>query len=391
MSGGAPVRLLHVAPWIRTTGGVETLLARHAQADAALGFDAAQLALFDPADGGAHGAYATHAFSWRSTPRGMQAAMARACAARAGSVIAWHNAWGLPWFAPADGSVRRIACLQDSVTHFGPLLPGLAGWVDGATCLSAAAARSIRAGLPELPPERVAVMPLPIVAPPGLSARRPARDEWVIGCAGRLVRAQKRWDRLVPFVEELRRLGVRHRLEIISDGPLRPWLERRLGRDPAIRFLGWQSRADYWQRMQDWDAAVSFTDHEGGPIVLLEAMAAGVIPLYPAIGGSLGDECAPRVDPRCHYPAGDPVAAARALAELRAAPPAELEAMRSRAQAVARTHGPEEYEQAFARLVRAVAAGPRLSRPPGGVRPGRLADWLPLGLLTRVWPAALER
>lgn len=386
-----PIRLLHLCPWIRTTGGVETLLARHARADAGLGFDAWQLSLFDKAPARAGERYGTLAFSWRSTPHEMRRAVAAACAARAGSVIAWHNAWGLAWLADMDCSSRRIACLQDSVTHFGPLLPGLAGAVDGVTCLSESAARAIRAGLPGLPPERVAVMPLPIAPPTGLDPDRPERDEWLIGCAGRLVRAQKRWDRLVPFVAELRRLGVRHRIEVISDGPLRPWLERRLGGDPAIRFLGWQGTEDYWRRLQAWDACVSFTDHEGGPIVLLEAMAAGVIPLYPAVGGSLGDDCAPRVDPRCHYPAGNPVAAARALQSLQGAPRAEVAAMRRRAREVALAHGPEAYEQAFARFARFIAGSPRISREPaGGGRGLRLSDRLPLGLLTRAWPSALR-
>lgn len=386
-----PIRLLHVCPWIRTIGGVETLLARHARADAAHGFDAWQLALFDKIPARADEPYATQAFSWRSTPRGMRRAIARACAVRAGSVIAWHNAWGLAWLADVDASHRRIACLQDSVMHFGPLLPGLAGAVDGVTCLSESAAGAIRAGLPALAPERVAVMPLPIAPPPGLDPDRPERGEWLIGCAGRLVRAQKRWDRLVPFVAELRRLGVSYRIEVISDGPLRPWLERRLGDDPAVRFLGWQGTEDYWRRLQAWDACVSFTDHEGGPIVLLEAMAAGVIPLYPAIGGSLGDDCVPRVDPRCHYPAGNPVAAARALQALLGAPRAEVAAMRRRAREVALAHGPEAYEREFLRFTRFIADSPRISREPTGDRKPRMSDWLPLGLLARAWPSALQR
>lgn len=385
------IRLLHVCPWVRSIGGVETLLARHAKADRAHEFDARQVALFDRTPAGPDEPYSTQAFSWRTPPRTIRQAMARTFASHAGSIITYHNAWGMPWFADVDCSRRRIACLQDSVTHFGPLLPGLAGIVDGVTCLSEAAASSIRAGLPDLPPDRVAVLPLPIVPPPGLSVARPEQSEWIIGCAGRLVRAQKRWDRLVPFVEELRQLGVRYRIEVISDGPLRPWLEQRLGGDPAIRFIGWQDSSHYWQRLQTWDATVSFTDHEGGPIVLLEAMAAGVIPLYPAIGGSLGDDYAARIDPRCYYPAGDPRAAARALQVLLSAPRSEVASMRERAQALALPHKAEAYDHAFSQFVRHIAELPRISREPDGKRKPRLTDWLPLGLLTRVLPFALLR
>jgi glycosyltransferase involved in cell wall biosynthesis len=186
-------------------------------------------------------------------------------------------------------------------------------------------------------------------------------------------------------------MGLPFRIEVVSDGPLRGWLERRLGSDPAVQFLGWQKTADYWRRMQDWDAAVFFSDHEGGPLVLLESMAAGVIPFYPAIGGSLGDEYVPRLDPRCYYRAGDPVAAARALRDVLASPPEFLAGLRSRAQAIAGPHGSGGYEAVFGEFIRRIAVLPRISREPGPGRPERLTDWLPLGLITRAFPAALWR
>lgn len=225
---GVP-KLLHVCPWIKTTGGVETLLARHAHADARLGFDDWQLGLFDRTPPKPGERYSTHRFGWKNTPRGMRRAIARSFEARAGSIVAWHNAWGLPWFADLDRSARRIACLQDSVTHFGPLLPGVAQWADGITCLSRSAAADILERLPGWPSERLVVLPLPL-APrgnPNLD-RRPGRPV-VVGAAGRLVRPQKRWDRLVPFVEELRRLGVDYRIEVTSGGPAFALVEKAAG------------------------------------------------------------------------------------------------------------------------------------------------------------------
>lgn len=386
------LRLLHLCPWVRTIGGVETLLARHATADAVNGFDAWQLALFDRSPARAGESYSTQAFSWRSTPRRMRQAISAALSARVGSVVLWHNAWGLPWFGDLDGSTRRIVCLWDSETHFGPWLSGLARSVDGVTCMSHAAAQAVARLLPQLPPERIAVLAVPIAMPEGLEPVRTPRRELVIGCAGRLVRAQKRWDRLVPFVTELRRLGVPFRLEIASDGPLRPWLQRHLGADPAVEFLGWLDRAAYWRRLQTWDAAVFFSDHEGGPIVMLEAMAAGVLPIYPTVGGSVGDDYAPRIDPRCHYEAGNPGAAARALQDMFTAGSERLPESRRRAQALVRPHeGGGDYDRAFADFVRRIADLPRISTEPDGRRAPRLADWLPLGLITRVLPGALWR
>lgn len=381
--------LVHVAAWVKSTGGVETLLARHAAADARLGFAARQLALFDRPGPRRDGAYETLAFDWRSTPRRMRAAVARSLASTPGAVVAWHNGWGLAWFADLDGSSRRIACFEDSEAHFGPILPRLAALIDGATCLCEDAAVAIRRLAPALAQDgRVVVTPLPLEAG-AASTDRPRRGEWVIGCAGRLVRTQKRWDRLVPFVAELRRLGLPCRIEIVSDGPLRPWLERQFRADPAVSFLGWQGREEYWRRLAGWDAAVFFSDHEGGPIVLLEALAAGVIPVYPAIGGSLGDDHIRRVEPRCFYPPGDAVAAARTLATIRSWPDHEIAALRGRAQASAARHGGTAYEETFGRFAHHLASLPRISRPPGSARPPRGADHLPLGLITRFLPDAL--
>ena len=43
----APVRVAHIASWVRSIGGVETLLARHAEKDAGGGLSATQFSLFD--------------------------------------------------------------------------------------------------------------------------------------------------------------------------------------------------------------------------------------------------------------------------------------------------------------------------------------------------------
>lgn len=388
-SAGDPLRLVHVAAWARTRGGVETLLARHARADAAHGWEARQFALFDRGIA-PDAAYSSLECSWRTTPAEMRARVARAMSDHAGAVVVWHNGWGVPWFADVDGSARRIVVIHDNTASYGRTLPAILRAADGVLCLSESAARAVRQLAPILASARVDVLPLPIEPPGALASDRPSRPEWVIGCAGRLVRPQKRWDRLVPFVRALREAGAAFRLEIISDGPLRPWLERQLQGATAVRFLGWQSQHDYWRRLQEWDAAVFFSDHEGGPIVLLEAMAAGVIPVYPAIGGSLGDDVVPRLDPRCYYSAGDARAAARAVLALQSLPAGELAALRRRAQSLVQPHLHAAYEEKFSRFARRIAGLPRVSRPPDGSRPARWTDWVPLGLVTRCFPRALS-
>lgn len=384
-----PLKLLHVSPWVHTRGGMETLLAQHAVHDAANGLSAWQLSLFDRAAPAPGSASTCLDFSWRSTPRSMRRAVAAACAARAGSVTVWYSGWGLPWFGDLDASSRRIVYLHDNEATFRTWLPGLRDWIDGVLCVNPAAAEAAARLLPELPAERIQNLDLTIFPPEGLQPERTVGRTWVLGGAGRLTRGHKRWDRLVPFVADLKSRGVDFRVEMISDGPLRGWLEREFRDEPRVQFLGWQMNAAYWQRLQTWDAALYFSEREGGPITLVEAMAAGVLPLYPGIGGSLGDYYAPRIDPRCLYPSGDLQAAATALIELMTLPPETQNVLRRRAQALVQAHRGTLYASTFADFSRRIAALPRRSREPDGNRPSRAADLLPLGVITRACPQAL--
>lgn len=382
------IKLLHVAPRARGIGGIETLLARHARTDGAH-FDATQIGLFDR-DGRGETRFAAQGFGWRDTPRAMRAALRPALAQQAGSVAVWHNAWGLPWFADLDAAERRIVVLHAHRDYFAEWLPAVREQLDGILAVSPAIARDAAEMLPGWALERIDVLPLPIAPPVGLRADRRTSGPWVIGCAGRLARAQKRWDRLVPCVAELRRLGLDFRLEIIGDGPLRAELERAYRADAAVTFLGFVDEAEYWRRLATWDAALFFSEVEGGPIVMIEAMAAGVLPVYPQIGGSVGDDYAPRIDSRCHYPAGDPVAAARALHALLNLPAEEVEARRERARTLAAPHEGDGYERRFAAFVHRIAGLPRIARAPTP-RSARWSDVVPLGLITRLFPGQLWR
>lgn len=389
----APVRVAHIAGWVRSIGGVETLLARHAEQDARGGLEATQLSLFDrPPHGGVREEnYVPLRFNWRSLPWRMRRQISGELARLAGAVTVWHGGWGMPWFADRDHSSRRIVCLWDGPQDFRSWLPHVRPWLDGVVSMSQSATDAAQKMLPDWPRERFQVLKVPMRPPAGLSINRAAREEWVIGCAGRLVTPQKRCERLVPFVEELRRLGVNYRIEIISDGPMKPWLQQKLGNDQQVEFLGWQNRDAYWERMQGWDAYVSFTDHEGGPIVLLEAMAAGALPVFPAIGGSLADDYLPGLEIECRYPAGDPAGAARVMRDLSKTPIDVANRVRKVARETAISHTPTQYDDGFSSFTRAISHMPRLSWSPTGKRPLQWFDCMPLGLITRAFPTTLWR
>ena len=123
------------------------------------------------------------------------------------------------------------------------------------------------------------------------STQRISRDttdkKFRIGFAGRLV-AVKRVDILI----ETARCFIDARLEheicfhIFGDGPLRENLEilnQRLGTRNIVHFEGHCD--DILARLQEVDAIIITSDHEGLPMILLEAMALGVPIVSHAIGG----------------------------------------------------------------------------------------------------------
>src|SRR5688572_18632415 len=185
------LKLLHIAPRARGIAGSESLLARHAKADAIAGFDAWQIGLFDR-DQSPEPRFRAQAFGWRDSPRAMRRRMRGVLSARAGSVVIWHNAWGLPWFADLDAAERRILCLHAHRTHFEYWLPLVREQIDGILAVSPGIVRDALALLPGWPEERIASLSLPIAMSATAHEVRTPRDTWLIGCAGRLTRPQKR-------------------------------------------------------------------------------------------------------------------------------------------------------------------------------------------------------
>jgi glycosyltransferase involved in cell wall biosynthesis len=203
---------------------------------------------------------------------------------------------------------------------------------------------------------------------------------------GRLEVKEKRVDRLPELLRLAGAQGVRAEWHVLGNGPRRAWLQRAVsGLAPTV-FHGWLEGDAYWRALAALDVVVSLSDSEGGPIALLEAMAAGVLPLYPRIGG-LAEEPASRVDARCLYPPGDLAAAARQLAALLAADRTD---MRLRARAAVAAYTPLAYETAYAAAVQAALAKPRISLETS-TRRAAWSDWLPLAVVRRVYETALWR
>jgi len=115
----------------------------------------------------------------------------------------------------------------------------------------------------------------------------PSDSEFKVGIAGRLVPV-KRVDIFIQAAAELINAHpeLKTSFHIFGDGPLCADLEaltRELGAENAIHFEGHSENMQ--QALADLDALLITSDHEGLPMVLLEAMVLGTPIIARAVGG----------------------------------------------------------------------------------------------------------
>ena len=380
---GMPL-VVHVSPRVQARGGIETLHGYHRELPLRQEF----VALFDRSPDPVAG-YTNLNAGWSTSLGVMRRRFARVMAARPDCMVVYHNGWGLPLFHDLDRAARRVVMMHADPAYHAPDLPGLRGLLDGALAITPALHAELARAFPELDGRRTAHYRVPIESPPAVLPPRAAVAcrPVVLGYAGRIERAQKRLDRLPGFLSALLATGLDFRFELVGAGAYRADLERMLG--GQARFHGWVSREEYWRILAGWDAMVFFSDHEGGPIALLEGMAVGAIPFYPARGGSWADEYLPQVNPAGYYPPGELATLAEALAGVFRRPEAELAEMRQATQMLVASHRGESYKTDCMNFLQQIASCPRISqqRPRGHFA----TDWLPLGLVSRLAPEALRR
>jgi glycosyltransferase involved in cell wall biosynthesis len=140
-----------------------------------------------------------------------------------------------------------------------------------------------------------------IVLPMGVAAVSPREIAPQGRAVGRLLMAANfvavkghRW--LLDSAAVLQQRGVEFRLDLAGEGPLvAETVEhaRRLGLEESVRFLGQLPHPELLQRLADreWDVVLLSSvetvdgEREGIPVILMEAMAAGVPVVAPHIGG----------------------------------------------------------------------------------------------------------
>lgn len=326
----------------------------------------------------------------RSTIRQARSKLKKAVEQAPPDVAVYHTVWGMTYWADLDAAHRRVLVLHSDFPGLEEQVRMRGSWIDGVLCVSEPLRRRVEKCLPNLSTDRIELLPYPIF-PRGTAALRDAvrGRPLVIGVCGRLIFEQKRVDRLPALCAQLDRCGLDYRFEFLGGGPQRDWLESKLADRSKFTFHGWQSGEDYWRILNRWDAIVFVSDFEGTPISMLEAMSAGVIPIYPRIHSG-GDAYAAQIRPDLLYEPDDFEHVASVLGGMRVLKADEVAVLRRRCQEAIQPHLGANYLSTFARFIRHIDSAPRIAIDTFPKRPWPV-DELPLswvarmGLARRAW------
>ena len=193
--------------------------------------------------------------------------------------------------------------------------------------------------------ERVRVIPNAIVLP-DVEPVEHARGEGIVVAS---IDERKRVDLAVEAVAEAHEQDESVELEIYGDGPLAPQLRAilcELGADRYVSMRGY--RRDARSQFQRTDFSLLTSTNEGLPLVLVESMAAGCIPIAYDIRYGPADIIRDGVDGYV-VPDGDTRALAERILELQHMSPANLQAMRRRAMQRAQAFSDLEITKRWAR------------------------------------------
>ena len=216
----------------------------------------------------------------------------------------YHNCWGLDLWADLDPAEFRIGFIHSSYPRVEKFIRYYARFADGFIFVNEEMMAMTRQILPHWDESRLAYFPHIIKAPDWIGRQGcQLRQKVVIGFAGRLVKKQKRIDRIPSFLEILDQKLPGAIFEILAAGPDENWLREALAERENVHFHGWKEGDDYWKILNRWKFMVFFSDYEGLPIALLEALAGGVVPLYPDFYG--GRDFLARMDPTLLYRPGN--------------------------------------------------------------------------------------
>ncbi len=306
--------------------------------------------------------------------------------------LVYHNLWGLPILADLDQSKRRVGVIHSDWPTLEFELNAAMQLLDGILCVSHPLVnRVLETGL-HFDSDRITFLPYPITRPISFENPKPRQPDpplpskpLVLGFCGRLVKVQKRIDRLVSVCNALDHLRIPFQLEILGHGVDERFLKAQLLPRTNVVFHGFQQGEAYWRILANWDAILFVSDYEGLPISLLEAMSLGVPPIYPRIHSG-GDDYAKRVAEKLLFdtaPSSFATNAARSIQWLASRPITFRHVLSSRAIEITQPHSLENYFRVFSDTLRRVEQKPRLSISRFKPRPHYWSDHIPYALLDK--------
>lgn len=380
------MRLTHFFTYFRNLGGVQSILKRHHSREQ----DSHFLFSFEANNFKEPNISGLGVDGWDSI-RCIRKKLAKHSDLFPDSVAVCHNMWGLQFLAELIPAKRRIGILHSDWTNLRPFLQSQKGLLDGVLCVSNTLMELVAECLPELSKDnRIQLIPYPIDGVPIMPNRMSlVKRPVIIGWIGRMQEEQKRVDRLPSLLKAFDDAQIDYRFELLGDGPMQEWLEKQLPTNRTV-FHGRKSGDDYYSTLSKWDFITSVSDYEGLPISMLEALSAGVLPLYPTIGSG-GDEYAEKLSSNFVWEAFQFEQAASKLNLLLKQPEATLHQSRLNAVNLTARHSESEYFRIFDSFTKQIVDLPRISNAELPNRPFYFSDQLPFGLMTRIWPKGCFR
>ncbi len=376
------MKVAHLFSSFRGLGGVESVLKYHHSHDAQWGIVSNFIIYFEAEIEPLERVHFL-GFNSRTTIREARQRLATAIAQARPEVAVYHGTWGMPFLADLDQSQRRILVLHGETPGVEDQLRVRRQWLDGILCVSDPLRDLVRRCAPQLEEDRIEVLSYPI-APAGTRKRRErlAHRPLVLGFCGRLAFEQKRVDRLPPLCRLLDESGLNYRLEFLGDGPQRGWLESQFPDRSRFYFHGRKSGNDYWGVLGEWDVMLLTSDYEGTPIVLLEALSVGVIPLCPRINCG-GDAYAKQIQVDLLYEPDDFAHVSATLNRLPDLSEMEMQRLRARCEHAVAAHRGNNYIRTFAGFLARLRAAPKASRDTFPWRPFPI-DHCPFTILAKI-------
>ena len=361
-------RRLHISASLDRLGGLETLVKLMVRHDP----DGGAISLLDTGGTENPQVIRLRAGRWMNAAAARRRLLQKRVTA---DTLIFHNFAGMAMLGGSVPHRRSVLYLHTNSADVFALLPRRSQFFDAIFASGSDLARELQ----QLPACTVPVTPLEYPLSESFfntTAQKKAAG-LVVGYSGRLDTEQKRVGRLVELAEHLDGLGINYRLEIAGSGPEEAGLRQKLaGRN--VRFLGRLDERQMAAAYGGWDFLVCTSDYETGPLVALEAIAAGVPPIMPDIPCQATELLRENKFPQ--YPKGDMAAAAALIRDL--TKPGSGAEQRGKIRALVADRKPEAFiTKLLAELEKIELAPGRSGRLPP---PRGLPEWLPFGMRSRL-------